>query len=96
MKTKPESLLAHTVTGAKVTQKQRILRYLENWQQFGRNPSPRDGIASDLELRITSVCARLNELVAEGKVLVIPHSFYNEVTRRWVDTYRPVTPTKEN
>ena len=85
MKTKPESLIAHTVTGAKLTQKQRILNALER----GACALPRDCLAEGLGLRITSVCARLNELVAEGKVQVIPHSFYNEVTRRWVDTYRP-------
>lgn len=84
--TKLESLAAMQYAQADLTQKARILVFL---QQAG--PCIRDVIAEDLDIRPSSVCARLNELVSDGKVFE-QGVVENPLTKRRVVVYAVVKP----
>jgi len=86
MSTKAESLSTVVKSGTDLTQKQRILELLKDKTYLTWT---REGIAEELGMIVSSVCGRLNELVADGSVAVSDNT-WSVKTNRNVNTYKAV------
>lgn len=80
--TKMASLEAHTGSGAKVAQQEAIMSFLSIPWQYSRNE-----IALYLHMRLSSVCARVNELLEDGR-LVRGEKVTDPITLRTVQTVK--------
>jgi hypothetical protein len=80
--TKRASLEAHTESGAKQAQQTKIVDFLRGLKGVSRAQ-----IAYWLEMRTGSVCARVNELLAEGR-LVHGNPVKDPHTNRTVQTVK--------